>query len=203
MRHRKSLALAAASGMAIAASSPAAAQAFFIGQVIETGANFCPRNFASASGQLLSIQQNTALFSLLGTTYGGNGVTTFALPDIRGRMVIGYGPGSDPVQLGQVGGSETITLLPSNLPAHNHPGFIHTVNADGNDIKPFRNAFAVTPDKQYKVPPATGPSALDGALRADTVTVQKTGGSQPMANMSPFLVTRHCIALAGIFPSRN
>ncbi|MGB3848307.1 MAG: tail fiber protein [Sphingopyxis sp.] len=204
MRHRKSLALAAASGMAIAASSPAAAQTFFLGQMIETGANFCPRGFASASGQILSIQQNTALFSLLGTTYGGNGVTTFALPDIRGRMVIGVGAGPDgTVQLGQVGGSETITLTLANLPAHIHPGFIHTVNADGNDIKPFRNAFAVTPDKQYKVPPATGPSALDGVLHADTVTVQKTGGSQPMSNMSPFLVTRHCMALVGIYPSRN
>lgn len=204
MRHRKSLALAAASGMALAASSPAVAQVFFIGQVIETGANFCPRNFASASGQLLSIQQNQALFSLLGTTFGGNGTTTFQLPDIRGRMVIGTGTSAGgTVVLGQVGGSETITLSAANLPAHIHMGVIQTANANGNDIKPFRNAFAVTPDNQYKTSPVTGPVTPDGFLDPATVTVQKTGGDQPMNNMSPFLVTRHCIALQGIFPSRN
>src|SRR5688572_4698036 len=113
MRHRKSLALAA-SGIAIASASPAAAQTFVLGQIIEVGNTYCPRGTADASGQQLSIQQNAALFSLLGTTYGGNGVTTFALPDIRGRMVIGDGNGFNTglgiFTQGQVSGQQAVTL---------------------------------------------------------------------------------------------
>lgn len=206
MRHLKPLALAAASGIAIASASPVAAQTFFLGQVIETGTNFCPRGFAIAAGQLLSIQQNTALFSILGTTYGGNGVTTFALPDIRGRMVVGYGqmPGGSFYTYGERAGQESITLTSANLPAHSHQAVFQTVNANTNDNKPFRNAFAVTPDFQYKTPPASGPATFDGNLHPDTMAVQQTGtNGVPFPNMSPFLVTNYCIALQGIFPSRN
>ncbi|WP_198040484.1 phage tail protein [Sphingopyxis sp. QXT-31] len=206
MRHLKPLALAAASGMAIAAASPAMAQQFFISQIIETGVPFCPRGFALAAGQILSIQQNTALFSLIGTTYGGNGVTTFQLPDIRGRMVVGYGQltGGEFFNVGQVGGQQTVTLTNANLPAHSHEAVFQTANANTNDNKPFRNAFAVTPDNQYKTPPPSGPATFDGNLHPDTMAVQQTGTSGvPFPNMAPFLVTNYCIALQGIYPSRN
>jgi microcystin-dependent protein len=207
MRHGKSLALAA-SGIAMASASPAAAQVFFLGQIIEVGNTFCPRGTADAAGQLLSIQQNAALFSLLGTTYGGNGVTTFALPDIRGRMVIGDGNGFNTglgiFTQGQVSGQQTVTLTVLNLPSHTHVGVFQTIDGNTNDNKPFRNSFGVTPDNQYKTPPPSGPASFDGALHADTMAVQKTGtDGVPFNNMSPFLVTRSCIMLSGIFPSRN
>lgn len=207
MRHGKSLALAV-SGIAIAAATPAAAQNFFLGQVVEVGGTYCPRGSADASGQLLAIQQNAALFSLLGTTYGGNGVTTFALPDIRGRMVIGDGNGSGTglgfFTQGEVSGQQTVTLTTLNLPSHTHQGVFQTIDGNTNDNKPFRNSFGVTPDNQYKTPPPSGPATFDGSLHSATMAVQKTGtDGVPFNNMSPFLVTRSCIMLQGIFPSRN
>lgn len=204
MRHGQSLAVAAASGLMAFSASPAAAQQFFMGSLIEVAGTYCPRGFADASGQILSIAQNQALFSLLGTTYGGNGTTTFALPDVRGRMVIGDGqlPGGSFYNQGQIGGTQTVTLTLNTLPAHVHPGSLQSVATAGNDNKSFRNSFAVTPDNQYKIP-VTGP-AFDGSLQAETVTVQKTGtDGVAFNNMSPFLVTRTCIALLGIYPSRN
>lgn len=200
MRHLKAAAVAMAGASAIGVAAPAVAQDYYLGQIIEVGNSFCPRLWAETSGQLLSIQQNTALFSLFGTTYGGNGVTTFQLPDLRGRMLIGQGqgPGLSPYVQGQVGGVESQPLTIGQLASHTHRGVILSVNQNTNDIKPFRNAFAVTPDRQY-----SNVIQFDGALHADTVTVQKTGGSDAIANMSPFLVNRYCVLLSGIFPSRN
>ncbi|WP_082545250.1 phage tail protein [Sphingopyxis sp. Root1497] len=206
MRHGKSLALATASVAAIASATPAAAQTFFLGQILEVGATYCPRGFASASGQLLSIQQNTALFSLLGTTYGGNGVNTFALPDIRGRMVIGDGQlgGGAFYQQGQISGQETVTLTSNTLPSHSHAGAFLSLTDATNERRSFRNAFATTPDNQYKTPPVSGPVSFDGTMHSETLTVQKTGtDGVPIPNMSPFLVTQYCVVLQGIFPSRN
>jgi microcystin-dependent protein len=199
MRHKISFAFAGVLAAGVAA--PAAAQDYFIGQIIHTGANFCPRGFASTSGQILSIAQNTALFSILGTTYGGNGQTTFALPDIRGRLVLGQGQGLglSPYALGQQGGVEAQTLTIGQLPSHVHQAVFQTVNGDTNEQRSFRNSFAITPDNQY----TTNVSSYSGAMNSETITVQKTGGSSPIANMSPFTVTRYCIALVGIFPSRN
>jgi len=200
MRHLKAAAVAMAGVSAIGVAAPAVAQEYFLGQIIEVGNGFCPRLWAEANGQLLSIQQNQALFSLFGTQYGGNGVTTFQLPDLRGRMLIGQGqgPGLAPYVQGQAGGVESQILTISQLAQHTHRGAILAVNQNTNDIKPFRNAFAVTPDRQY-----SDVIQFDGALHAATVTVQKTGGSDPVANMSPFLVNRYCVLLSGIFPSRN
>ncbi|MGB3848304.1 MAG: tail fiber protein [Sphingopyxis sp.] len=200
MRHLKAAALAMAGVSAAGIGAPALAQTYYLGQIIETGADYCPRNWVPANGQLLAIQQNTALFSLLGTTYGGNGTTNFQLPNLQGRMLIGQGqgPGLSPYVQGQVGGVENQTLTIGQLAQHTHRGAILSVNQNTNDIKPFRNAFAVTPDRQY-----SNVIQFDGALHAATVTVQKTGGSDPVANMSPFLVNRYCIAVQGVFPSRN
>jgi microcystin-dependent protein len=201
MRHTRILVLATTSALA-AVAAPAAAQEYFLGQLIEVGNGFCPRTWAEASGQILSIQQNTALFSLLGTTYGGNGVTTFALPDLRGRMSIstGQGPGLSLYSLGQVGGAESRTLNQSNLPAHIHVATVETNPGTATEQRSFRNAFAVTADNQY----ATGTN-LDVTMNSETVTVQGAGetATTTAPTVSPFIVTRKCIALAGIFPSRN
>lgn len=201
MRHTKLIALGAASAAAIAAV-PAAAQDYYLGQIIEVGNSFCPRNWATTDGQLLSIAQNTALFALLGTTYGGNGTTTFALPDLRGRMAIsqGQGPGLSNYVQGQVGGAQQTTLNQSNLPAHIHTAIIETNPGNATEQRSFRNAFAVTADNQY----ATGTN-LNVTMNSETITVQGAGETPTTTapTMSPFLVNRFCIALAGVFPSRN
>lgn len=205
MRYKASYLLAATSILAFGGTAPAAAQDYYIGQVIEVGNNYCPRGFALANGQLLSIQQNAALFSLLGTTYGGNGVTVFQLPDLRGRMAIGdgQGPGLQNYTQGQVGGSENVTHTISNLPQHSHVSLMQTVTGNAGEVRSFRNSFAVTADNQY-----AGPSAgsFDGSLNSATLSVQQAGAatsSVQLPNMAPFTVTQYCIALQGIFPSRN
>jgi microcystin-dependent protein len=200
MRHLKTAMTVAVGFGALAAAEHAAAQDYYLGQMIEVGANFCPRGWVETNGQILSIAQNTALFALLGTTYGGNGQTTFALPDLRGRMILnqGQGPGLSPYALGQQAGSETVTLTINQLASHTHVAVFQTVNANAATNIPFRNSFAVTSDFQY-----SNVIQFDGALNAATLTVQKTGGTDPVANMSPFLVNRYCIATVGVFPSRN
>ncbi|KTE41433.1 hypothetical protein ATE62_06015 [Sphingopyxis sp. HIX] len=184
----------------MATAGSATAQDYYLGQMIEVGNSYCPRGWTETNGQILSIAQNTALFSLLGTTYGGNGQTTFALPDLRGRMVLnqGQGPGLPPYSLGQQAGVESQTLTINQLASHTHEAVFQTVNANAATTIPFRNSFAVTSDFQY-----SNVIQFDGALNAATLAVQKTGGSDPVANMSPFLVNRYCIALQGVFPSRN
>ncbi len=166
----------------------------FVGELRLFGFNFAPRGWALCQGQLLPIAQNTALFSLLGTTYGGNGQTTFALPDLRGRAPIGFGQGpglSDRVQ-GQWVGAEQVTLVGAQLPPHNH-----TVGASSA-------ATGKSPAGSY---PAftTGASSYGGTadLQMSPTMVGGGGGSQPHGNMSPALVLNWCIALEGIFPSRS
>lgn len=201
MRYKTSM-LATASVMAFAGAAPATAQDYYIGQVIETGAGFCPRNFLEANGQTLAIAQNQAFFSLVGTTYGGNGVSTFQVPDLRGRMLLGdgQGPGLSNYTQGQVGGVENVSHTIANLPTHSHPGVIQTVTGAGNQRIVFRNSFGVTADNQY----VSGTQGFDGNLEASTLAVQKSGtDGVVLPNMAPFLVTRYCIAQFGIFPSRN
>lgn len=200
---RKTSYLLAASTLAFGGTVPAAAQDYYIGQLIETGTNFCPRNFLAANGQVLAINTNAALFSLLGTTYGGNGTTTFQLPNLQGRMLLGdgQGPGLSNYTQGQVGGTETVAHTIANLPSHSHPAVIQTVTGAGNQRIVFRNAFGVTTDNQY----VSGTQAsFDGNLEATTLAVQKSGTDGVVVpNMAPFLVTQYCIAQFGIFPSRN
>ena len=165
----------------------------FIGEIRLFPYNFAPRGWAFCNGQVLSIAQNTALFSLLGTTYGGNGQTTFALPDLRGRVPVssGQGPGLSNYSLGQVGGTESVTLNTNQMPAHNHQV---NVNAGGATTSRANGNF-----------PSTGGSynsATDGST-FNPNAVSNTGGNQPHENVQPYLTLNFCIALEGIFPSRN
>lgn len=182
----------------------------FLGEIRTFAGNFAPKGWASCSGQLLSIAQNNALFSLLGTDYGGDGITTFALPDLRGRAVIGQGqgPGLSPYSVGQQTGAETVTLIVSQIPSHTHDVRAFTAAATSPD--PSGLALAQPGDANPEAPqvgkslfylnPAIG-SPNTAALPADTI--QPAGGSQPHENMSPYLALFYIIALQGIFPSRN
>lgn len=169
----------------------------FLAEIYMGGMNFAPRGYATCSGQILSIAQNTALFSLLGTTFGGNGQTTFALPDLRGRVPMGegQGPGLSARTLGEVGGTESVTLIANEMPAHNHS--FNAVSEAGDTSAPAGAYLANTGalDKEYK---ATGTSV---AMNATAIGI--AGGSQPHNNMPPYLVLTFYIALEGIFPSRN
>ena len=165
----------------------------FLGEIKMGGWNFAPRGYAFCNGQLLSIAQNTALFSLLGTTYGGNGQTTFALPDLRGRVPMhwGQGPGLAPRVQGELSGTETVTLITQEMPFHNH--FVSA--SDEATSKSPSNAFpAFTAAPAYA---ATANQSMNPAM------TQGTGGNQPHNNMQPYLTVTFVIALAGIFPSRN
>lgn len=168
----------------------------YIAEVRLFAGNFAPRNWAFCQGQILSISQNTALFSLLGTTYGGNGQTTFALPDLRGRVPVGteQGPGLSPVRLGEKAGAQEVTLNVAQMPAHTH-----TVQSNA-----ATNGAATTSRPNGKVPAAGGAYAdsSDGsALQGDVLN--QAGGSQPHNNMQPYLGLNYIICLYGIFPSRN
>lgn len=174
-----------------------------LGTIIMFAGNFAPRGWALCQGQMLSIAQNTALFSILGTTYGGNGQTTFALPDLRGRvpMGAGQGPGLGNYELGEVTGTENVTLLSTQMPQHNHSVMVSTGNA--NSPQGSNNYLAVA----------------NGDFQGDNVTVNTyngtpnatlggssigiAGGNQPHENLQPSLGMNYIIAIEGIFPSRN
>ncbi len=168
----------------------------FIGELMIFAGNFAPRGWAFCNGQLLPIAQNTALFSLLGTMYGGNGQTTFALPDLRGRAPIhaGQGPGLSDFTQGEFGGEENHTLTVAEMPAHTHTAFADATNG--------------TVDLPVNALPARNPASIPayGAGTSATLAanhVGAAGGSQPHNNMPPYLVLNYCIALEGVFPSRS
>lgn len=167
---------------------------FYLGQICLFPYNFVPRGFAACEGQLLSIAQNSALFSLLGTTYGGDGRTTFALPDLRGRAPVSQGQGSglSRHQLGEMGGAEQVTLSVNQLPAHSHQ-----VNATlKSDSK--------TPSGQ--VPGYNGSTSGYGTQDGTTMSanmIANTGGSQSTPTMSPYLTLQWAICLQGPYPSRD
>jgi microcystin-dependent protein len=161
----------------------------YIGEIRLVSFNYPPRGWAFCNGQLLPINQNQALFSLLGTTFGGNGQTTFALPDLRGRVPLHVGSGHT---LGERAGEEAHTVSLAEMPAHLHPVGASSVGATTQ--QPAGNFLAAANDV-YRAPTA---------LRAmHPATVSNTGGSQPHENRQPLLVLSFCIALQGIFPSRN
>lgn len=169
--------------------------------------NFAPRGWAFCNGQILSIAQNTALFSLLGTTYGGNGQTTFALPDLRGRvpMGTGQGPGLPNIVLGEVAGTPSTTLTVNNMPAHNH-NFTGTASmacksGAGNADSPTGNIPAGSATDENYAAPAGGNGSMAPTNISGTIAV--TGGSQPFSIMQPYLGMNYIICLEGIFPSRN
>jgi microcystin-dependent protein len=161
----------------------------FIGTVLMFAGNFAPRGWAFCNGQLMSIAQNTALFSILGTTYGGDGQTTFALPNLNGRVPVHPGNG---IVLGEEGGSASVTLLVSEIPAHNH--IVAAFNAGGNNGNPTDGFPAKSSEDIYN-------STADATMA--TAMIQPTGGSQPHNNMQPYLGINFIIALEGIFPSRS
>jgi microcystin-dependent protein len=163
-----------------------------LGEIRMVGFNFAPRGWAMCNGQILSIAQNTALFSLLGTTYGGNGQTTFALPDFRGRVPVhqGQGPGLSPQSIGEQAGTETVTLLQTQMPAHNHV-------VRGN------NTLNTTNRVDGAFPAVRGMYAKQDDANMNPAMIQPAGGSQPHENLQPYLVVTFIIALEGIFPSRN
>ncbi|WP_185155395.1 phage tail protein [Rudanella paleaurantiibacter] len=171
----------------------------FIGMIGLFGFNFPPKDWAFCNGQLLSISQNSALFALLGTTYGGNGQTTFALPDLRGRTPIGMGngPGLTPRVIGEMSGTENVTLLYNEMPQHVHT--LNVSNQAGTSPTPGGNVPAVSSSGGE---PLSGYGATIDAT-ASQQAIGAAGGNQPHNNMQPYLAMNYCIALYGIFPSRN
>ncbi|MGZ4107820.1 MAG: phage tail protein [Tumebacillaceae bacterium] len=161
----------------------------YIGEIRLFGNTYAPRGWALCNGQILSIQQNAALFSLLGTTYGGNGQTTFALPDLRGRVPIHQ---NSSFPLGAVGGEATHTVTITEMPAHTHLVRGSTNAASTPDPT---NATWANAENLYAA--ATALTPMNGA------TITPTGGSQPHDNMQPYTAMNYCIALVGIYPSRN
>lgn len=168
----------------------------YVGEIRMFAGNFAPTGWALCNGQLLSIQQNVALFSLLGTNYGGNGTTTFALPDLRGRVPMhqGAGPGLTSREVGETGGTENNTLTVAQLPSHNHT--VNAVVADGNQNSPESSYPANTKilDKEYS---NAAPSAI-----MNPAMIGNTGSNQPVNNVQPFTSVTFIIALNGIFPPR-
>ena len=160
--------------------------------------NFAPKGWAFCDGQLLPLSQNTALFSLLGTTYGGDGKSTFALPDLQGSAAMhpGQGPGLSLHDLGEIGGSETVTLLESEIPSH-----AHTLRAS---VDP---ANAQAPSPAVTLARASGGNAYSttttGLVAMSLSTLATAGGNQPHNNMQPYLTLSFCIALQGVFPPRG
>lgn len=167
----------------------------FLGEIRTFGFNFAPQGWAMCNGQLLPISQNTALFALLGTFYGGNGTTTFALPNLQGRVGIqqGQGQGLSPYNIGQVGGSETVTLIQNQMPAHSHGVAASDGNASGT--RPGGSVLGRVQSAIYSAAP-------DGTTM-NPAMIATVGGSQPFGIIQPYLCLNFCIALQGIFPSRN
>jgi microcystin-dependent protein len=159
--------------------------------------NFAPRGWAWCDGQLLPLSQNTALFSLLGTTYGGNGKSNFALPDLQGRapMHPGQGPGLSLHDLGETGGSETVTLLESEIPSHAHA--LRASSSPADNPGPAGNSFA-------RVPSGATPYTTTATLVSMAPeSLAPAGGDQPHNNLQPYLTFYFCIALQGVFPPRG
>lgn len=169
----------------------------YLGQIMMAGFNFAPRGYALCNGQTMSIQQNAALFALLGIRYGGNGTTNFVLPNLQGRTPVGQGPlpGGSTYTIGQPGGVENVTLTQAQMPAHNHQLLASTQNAMA---KSPSNAFFAKNVNEY----------IYGAASGTTVTLAPTtlslaGGNQAHNNMQPFRTISFAIALNGMYPSRQ
>jgi microcystin-dependent protein len=168
---------------------------YYLGQIGVYGFNFAPRGWALCAGTILPIAQNTALFSLIGTTYGGNGQTTFALPDVRSRTPMGFG---SQTSMGEMAGVEQVTLLVTEMPAHTHAMNVNNTlaagaAATGNVFAEAKAGGVATPGYAPTVPSLT--------LNPQTVTL--TGGSTPHSNIQPYLAVNFCIATTGIYPARN
>jgi microcystin-dependent protein len=171
----------------------------YIGEIRMYAGIYAPSSWKFCDGSLLPISQNETLFTLLGTTYGGDGQTTFALPDLRGRVPVhaGNGPGLSPVVLGQVSGTESVTMTIGQMPAHNHP--LMAQLAEGNVSTPTGNAFADTG--------SADPDFALGSVTPDVVmgnnSVSPTGGNTPFSINQPSLAINYIIALYGVYPAQS
>lgn len=166
----------------------------FVGEIRMFAGNFAPVGWAFCSGQLLPISENTVLFQLIGTTYGGDGQSTFALPNLQSRVPMHMGTSGGSFIIGQFGGEETITLTTNQMPAHNH---LPLANASGTGTSPSGSVWAGNPDVAQFAPPAQ----INGQVNSQAIG--SAGGSQPHDNMVPFLAVNFIISLFGIFPSQN
>ncbi len=168
----------------------------YIGQIMAFGGNFAPQGWAFCDGSLLPISQYDALFSLIGTTFGGDGQTTFALPDLRGRAPLhqGQGPGLSNYVLGQSGGAQEVTLTVGQLPSHSHPAMGNS--GAGTSASPSGAVWAGSPVAIY------GAGAAANVAMSATA-ISSSGGGQPHDNMLPFVTLSFCIALEGIYPSQG
>lgn len=166
----------------------------FIGEIVMFAGNFAPRGWAFCDGQLLPISSYSALFSILGTTYGGDGRTTFGLPDLRGRVPMhpGNGPGLSPRRLGEKGGTESVALNLNEVPSHNHG--IQANSSFGDQKSPVNNYPAAADDGEHN---------YAGTQNGNAQPTQMAGGGQPHTNMQPYQCVNFIIALQGTFPSRN
>jgi microcystin-dependent protein len=165
----------------------------FLGEIKMVGFNFAPRGWAFCDGQILPINQNQSLYSLLGTTYGGDGRTSFALPDLRSRTPVHVGSGFN---LGQKGGTETVTLTAAEIAAHNHAFKVTTSTATSNFPNATTSFATAVGSPLYHAAEAATATALNAGMMTNT-------GGQPHDNMQPTLVLSFCIALQGLFPSRS
>jgi microcystin-dependent protein len=178
--------------LAMVTAPPAKAQTFnFLGEIKYVGFNFAPVGWALCNGQTMQIAQNTALFSLLGTLYGGDGETTFALPNLQGRVPLAPGNGH---QVGETGGQESVTLTINQMPKHHHE--LRGSSATANSSAPAGGTLANT-----SASPIYNSQSIDARLRSSSIG--DTGGNQPVATMPPYLGLTCIIALEGIYPSRN
>lgn len=172
----------------------------YMATILFFGGNFAPKNWAFCNGQVISISSNTALFSLLGTTYGGDGRTTFALPDFRGRVPVGMGngPGLPGIDLGQPAGSPTVTLTVNQMPAHTHgaTAAVAAASTNGSSAAPTGNIFAASSANAY------GPTSNANAAGTG-LTLASAGGSQPFSIQQPTLCVSFIICMYGIYPARN
>jgi len=206
---------ALAAAIALPAAPAQAGADPYIGEVMLVGFSWCPRAYLPAAGQLLAIRENAALFSLLGTIYGGDGRTTFALPDLRGRAPVGagHGAGLANIPVGAKGGAEQVTISQAEMPSHSHPATTD-VTADvklrataqrAGGANPVGNVLGRAAGDTYNAGPADqdmGASAVQANVTAAT-TVGNAGGSQPVGIRSPYLGMTWCIAVQGLFPPRD
>ncbi len=170
-----------------------------IGMVLPMAFNFAPRGWSSCEGQLIAIQSNTALFSLLGTMYGGNGTTTFGLPDLRGRAIVGQGsmPGGHVYTTGQVGGAKSVTLTVNQIPPHTHGITVKANQIESNSNDPQNNFLGGGAGNNYTA------TAGDVTMNVNAAKTALTGGNQPLTILDPYLCVQYNIATQGYFPSRN